>query len=401
MQISRTHPERQRFALDQVALGRHPLARPLPGVDPPFDTLGHGEVLNRLGRTAGLLDRVADGLAATPPAGWPDPAKLAEMGHHLATVCTSCGSMRAALGGGEASAIGAQAAGGRDVQRPARKGPRAPLKADLAAGFVASVRGIAEKNLRDFPRLLREHPPTDRDLEALGARLPRLGSAAGRLAAVIKGHGRVAPLDATEPAEGRPGVADAAAEGRGQRVAAAPGGPDARPGTYVVVFHLDADLTGLRVGELGTFDLPTGYYAYVGSAFGPGGVKARVGRHLTPVKANLKWNVDYLTPHARAVEAWWTYDGVKRECTWSAALAASPGSDCPAHEFGARDCRKVPPQRIGAGLFRCVAHLYRSDRRPGVADFARRLGALAPGHAPVYRQRLDGPGPKAAPRPAP
>lgn len=50
----------------------------------------------------------------------------------------------------------------------------------------------------------------------------------------------------------------------------------------------------LRVGALGTFEVPEGTLAYVGSAYGPGGIAARVSRHFRKGK-RLKWHVDYLT----------------------------------------------------------------------------------------------------------
>ncbi len=35
-----------------------------------------------------------------------------------------------------------------------------------------------------------------------------------------------------------------------------------------------------EMGRLGRFDIIPGYYAYVGSAFGSGGLPARLGHHL-------------------------------------------------------------------------------------------------------------------------
>lgn len=48
-----------------------------------------------------------------------------------------------------------------------------------------------------------------------------------------------------------------------------------------------------RVGELGTIGFEEGFYVYNGSALGPGGLKARLRRHLRVRKA-LKWHIDYL-----------------------------------------------------------------------------------------------------------
>ncbi len=379
MQIGRTHPERQRFAMAQVAAGRHPSAKPSDGSAPPFDTLGFGEVEDRLTRFAGLLDRVANGLRDTPREVWPPEAKLAAMGGHLEAIRLGCSTLRAELSG----------SGCRDVLAPAPEGPpadrrrpraakaRVPFVPNRVLAPVANVRGVMDKNLRDMPRLLREGPPSDRDRAPLLAGLGRMDSSASGLMEVIRKLDPAGPNQATsEP----PGPVEVAAEaggtGRLPRVVPTPDGPEARPGTYIVIYRLDADLTGLRVGALGTFDLPAGYYAYVGSAFGAGGVQARVGRHLTPVKVKPKWNVDHLTPHTRAVEAWWTHDPIKRECTWSRVLAGSPEYDCPASEFGSRDCRS------------CPAHLYHSLHRPSIRDFVRRLRLVTQDHGPVFQHRV-------------
>ncbi len=50
----------------------------------------------------------------------------------------------------------------------------------------------------------------------------------------------------------------------------------------------------LKVGKLGTFEIPPGVLAYAGSAKGPGGLGARIGRHFSRGKA-VRWHIDYLT----------------------------------------------------------------------------------------------------------
>ena len=64
-------------------------------------------------------------------------------------------------------------------------------------------------------------------------------------------------------------------------------------GSYVLEFELTVPLT-LRPGRLGTVRLGPGRVRYYGSARGPGGLRARVGRHLRPVK-RPHWHVDALT----------------------------------------------------------------------------------------------------------
>ncbi len=159
-------------------------------------------------------------------------------------------------------------------------------------------------------------------------------------------------------------------------------------GTYVMIFSLAAAAT-VTVGALGTFDFPAGYYGYVGSAFGPGGVRARTDRHRRRDIARKLWNIDHMKPPFRAIEVWWTHDTIKRECSWSIALSTIPGFDCPAAGFGSHDCRVNRADGFGSpDASLCRAHLYYSPDPPDVHDFARRLGRLVRGHAPLFRQRL-------------
>ncbi|MBN2202692.1 MAG: DUF123 domain-containing protein [Candidatus Aenigmarchaeota archaeon] len=68
-----------------------------------------------------------------------------------------------------------------------------------------------------------------------------------------------------------------------------------RFGTYVLVTFLSKDCR-IKIGSLGTIDFKKGYYCYVGSAMGPGGLKSRTGRHkrlCKDKKANLRWHIDY------------------------------------------------------------------------------------------------------------
>ena len=55
------------------------------------------------------------------------------------------------------------------------------------------------------------------------------------------------------------------------------------PGTYVLVVNLDRHRQ-ITIGRRSTRQFQPGYYLYVGSAFGPGGLKARVGRHMRSEK---------------------------------------------------------------------------------------------------------------------
>lgn len=109
------------------------------------------------------------------------------------------------------------------------------------------------------------------------------------------------------------------------------------PGSYLLVLRLRQP-ERLSIGALGERDFPAGTYVYCGSALGPGGVRARVRRHVEGAAA-LHWHIDYLLRRARVI-AVWVRTGTRRlECEWAAALSLSEAFTCPAPRFGASDCR--------------------------------------------------------------
>lgn len=113
-------------------------------------------------------------------------------------------------------------------------------------------------------------------------------------------------------------------------------------GTYALLLKLAA-CQMIQIGRLGELNVQPGYYLYVGSAFGPGGLAARVGRHLRKEK-KLRWHIDYLRIACEVAEVWWTCDPVRRECEWASKLRELPGAVIPMPGFGSSDCE-------------CVAHL--------------------------------------------
>jgi len=133
------------------------------------------------------------------------------------------------------------------------------------------------------------------------------------------------------------------------------------PGSYVLILHL-ARPTTIAIGKLGTFDFAPGWYAYAGSALGPGGLAARLAYHQRREK-NFHWHIDYLLVHVNLVEIWWAVDRKRKECMWASALRAIPGARVPVANFGATDCR-------------CLAHLIYFNRRPVFVHFSRALSDL-------------------------
>jgi Uri superfamily endonuclease len=124
------------------------------------------------------------------------------------------------------------------------------------------------------------------------------------------------------------------------------------PGSYILELFLEQPTT-LQTGRLGKFTFPAGVYLYFGSAWGPGGLRARLGRHLRPASMRLlHWHIDYLSAVAdlRAVGYLIKDDRelnpARLECLWSQAAASLPGSLAPAPGFGASDCQAGCPAHL-------------------------------------------------------
>ena len=108
-------------------------------------------------------------------------------------------------------------------------------------------------------------------------------------------------------------------------------------GSYVLGLELSRSRK-LKVGRLGEVTLPAGVYAYAGSAFGSGGLQARLGRHLRGDGAK-HWHIDYVRAVAKVRFCFYTVTDTSLECAWSQALAAMPGATLPVPGLGASDCR--------------------------------------------------------------
>lgn len=107
---------------------------------------------------------------------------------------------------------------------------------------------------------------------------------------------------------------------------------DCGKGTYVLVLYVARGRT-LEVGKLGPVRFKRGPYAYVGSAFGPGGLKSRIRHHLAP-KTKFHWHLDYLDAPVR--EIWMSAPGARQEHAWAAALEEHSSGRIPG--FGCSDC---------------------------------------------------------------
>lgn len=137
----------------------------------------------------------------------------------------------------------------------------------------------------------------------------------------------------------------------------------ALPGAYALVLQAHRRRR-VAVGSLGVLDVAPGFYIYCGSALGPGGLAARLGRHLRPL-VSPHWHIDYLRPAAPVTAVLYAPGPARRECDWARLAAGLPGARAPLRGFGSSDCA-------------CVAHLVHTTAPP-LPRLRQLLAAQAPG----------------------
>jgi Uri superfamily endonuclease len=142
-----------------------------------------------------------------------------------------------------------------------------------------------------------------------------------------------------------------------------------QPGTYAIVLKPRAERS-VKVGKLGILRVQDGYYIYVGSAFGPGGLSARIAHHKRKSHRS-RWHIDYLRAAVEICEVWYSYDSRPREHQWAETLAAAKESTTPFPGFGSSDCS-------------CLTHLYYFKSKPTIVSFRRRLHARIKNHEKIY-----------------
>jgi Uri superfamily endonuclease len=120
-------------------------------------------------------------------------------------------------------------------------------------------------------------------------------------------------------------------------------------GIYTLIVEILEPMS-TKIGSLGIIRFPASLYLYTGSALGPGGVEARVGRHLR-CRKRLFWHIDHLTVDRRiTVVAHVAVDCLRRmECRINQKLASLPKA-APILRFGASDCNHS-----------CASHLIQID----------------------------------------
>ena len=97
-----------------------------------------------------------------------------------------------------------------------------------------------------------------------------------------------------------------------------------------------------NIGALGFVGLVPGFYLYAGNAYGNGGIRARILRHLGP-KKSLHWHADSLTEFGQIKKILSVPFG--QECNLVNLVQSTTDSTYPIPKFGSTDCQN------------CVAHL--------------------------------------------
>ena len=119
-------------------------------------------------------------------------------------------------------------------------------------------------------------------------------------------------------------------------------------GTYLLLLECDKQAE-LSIGKLGNMTTEQGCYLYVGSAFGPGGIQARINHH-SRIASRPHWHIDYLRAAAELMDAWCVY-GIRCEHAWAYSLMQSEAAAMPLKGFGSSDCD-------------CATHLFYFRNRP-------------------------------------
>jgi Uri superfamily endonuclease len=103
------------------------------------------------------------------------------------------------------------------------------------------------------------------------------------------------------------------------------------PGAYILQIDI-AESVLVTIAGQSPMELTAGRYLYCGSAKGPGGLRARLARHMRRGKS-VHWHIDQLTERGIVIGSWIVPNG--RECELVAMLGALP---MPIPRFGSSDC---------------------------------------------------------------
>jgi len=154
--------------------------------------------------------------------------------------------------------------------------------------------------------------------------------------------------------------------------------PPEAPGLYALIIEVPSTI-GAKIGSLGVKRFTAGCYVYLGSAKGPGGLAARISRHVSREK-KLRWHIDYLLTSGASVHAVvYAEEHVRPECILT-PLLEELGFTHPVEGFGSSDCRRGCRSHLlkcpCGGCSRCLEEVVeafkKADLEPRVLQIARK-----------------------------
>ena len=145
------------------------------------------------------------------------------------------------------------------------------------------------------------------------------------------------------------------------------------PGSYVLILQ-SRRRRRVQIGRLGDLVQQPGFYLYIGSALGPGGVAARVAHHQR-CSTKPRWHLDYLRPGVEPIEVWYCCDSHSRETPWTRAIYTLSGATLPLAGFGASDTPDI-------------SHLFYFASQPSVQAFLNQLAGRTLKRLTLYRTQL-------------
>lgn len=145
-------------------------------------------------------------------------------------------------------------------------------------------------------------------------------------------------------------------------------------GTYALTMEV-IKRQHVSIGKLGATWIKPGFYIYLGSAFGPGGLRARLSHH-SKISGSPHWHIDYLRPATEVREIWYTTDPITREHRWALTLIGHRYASIPVPGFGASDCD-------------CRTHLIFFRKRPSGRYFRKMIRRRYPNHGPIKIHTLS------------
>ena len=128
-----------------------------------------------------------------------------------------------------------------------------------------------------------------------------------------------------------------------------------KTGHYALLLYLSQN-EQLTIGKLGSFEFAVGWYIYIGSAFGAGGLTGRLKHHFK-LAEKPHWHIDYFRHVAQISEVWLSPSEERQEEAWVDVVLSIPGAMILVDGFGASDSSQD-------------SHLIYFDVQPTMEDFA-------------------------------